>query len=107
MCIRDSSMMWVRFTSPSRQQFQDAGMSFSPDQASVSGTLLLNFPKLSEQGSWTVTLQAIDGVSNRRTLESADLASMGFPAQLGVVSHLSLIHISEPTRLLSISYAVF
>src|SRR5678815_3125933 len=39
--------------------------------------------------------------------ESASLVSVPGPVLLEMIRKLSLIHISEPTRLLSISYAVF
>ena len=40
-------------------------------------------------------------------LAIAEKQQLEIQAELAAIQHLSLIHISEPTRLLSISYAVF
>src|SRR5660398_159485 len=50
------------------------------------------------------TLEWVDWFNNRRLLEYTGYIP---PAELEEMYHLSLIHISEPTRLRRISYAVF
>src|SRR5678816_2587467 len=49
---------------------------------------------------WPCGYAKAGGAANRRSVERECM-------RLDLFAHLSLIHISEPTRLLSISYAVF
>src|SRR5678816_3192379 len=100
MCIRDSSYTALRAVTISRDRFMLNGRPY-----------LLRL--VLDQGYWPQTLMAAPNDEALR--QDVELAkAMGFN---GVRKHqkienprylyLSLIHISEPTRLLSISYAVF
>src|SRR5678816_3224866 len=58
--------------------------------------------------TWTATQGTITGSTGGGTSESSSTTiNTSNPGYGGQTRYLSLIHISEPTRLLSISYAVF
>eukprot|EP00658_Telonema_sp_P-2_P020515 TRINITY_DN18114_c0_g1_i4.p1 TRINITY_DN18114_c0_g1~~TRINITY_DN18114_c0_g1_i4.p1 ORF type:complete len:113 (+),score=39.25 TRINITY_DN18114_c0_g1_i4:185-523(+) len=92
MCIRDRNME----CSPR------IGKSHFGD---YNGKVVRFVGKVKSNNGGVAVLEAPDG--GEVTVQNSTPYSTQFVEVLGSVQGLSLIHISEPTRLLSISYAVF
>jgi len=74
----------VLFVSPSGNQQQSGEASFAAT-TSKSGTIALNFPSGTEQGTWNVSFVLLsDAAGNTRTYSAAALVSAGFPTTLTV-----------------------
>jgi hypothetical protein len=55
-------------------------------QLQVAGTLSVVIPQFSQGGTWTPTVGLVDQTGNVRMMSSADIAALGFPTKLTVVS---------------------
>lgn len=76
----------VTFQSPSGGTTQ-SGQATTTPAASVTGTLTITFPKLSEAGTWTITKVIVtDQANNTLILGPSDLTSLNFPTTLTVTS---------------------
>jgi hypothetical protein len=76
----------VVFVSPTGVSTQQATVTLTP-ATSATGTVVLNFPRLSEAGQWTLgTLYLADAAGNTTILDTAALAARGFPTTLNVTS---------------------
>src|SRR5678816_1334483 len=107
MCIRDS---WTVPVSIVRKDLIPK-MQAEPDYLTKNKIRILD-PKNNELPPAQINWFSEEAVNYKFKQDPGDLNSLGsirinFPSPHGVYMHLSLIHISEPTRLLSISYAVF
>src|SRR5674536_395357 len=116
MCIRDRSAMSRASASRSWDSavgsMRSAGMGVSSAVAALPGRAVGAQPASGSRGYQRTYLGTVNGVDERLHTGSVTDGSALDPTLSATESgrgqrKLSLIHISEPTRLLSISYAVF
>ncbi|HEY6392735.1 MAG TPA: hypothetical protein VIX89_15755, partial [Bryobacteraceae bacterium] len=76
----------VVLVSPSGNASQTATKSFTPN-TTVTDSVALTFPRLSEAGTWTVSAVFVsDAAGNTLVLGTPDLQARGFPTTLAVTS---------------------
>ena len=84
--LSGATLFLVVFRSPSGNITRTGISEFAPT-LSASGSVNVNFPQFIETGLWNITLiQMNDAVGNDRNMSTADIAALGFPTQLNVVS---------------------
>ena len=76
----------IGFASPSTVNAYKANATFAP-AASHTGSVSVNFPHLSEAGTWTISFVLLaDEDGYTRSLSTSDLEGRGFPTTLQVTS---------------------